>query len=248
MSTLPLSRLHAVAGRFVTCALAHISPLASGRATARYGVHRMPRGTVHHLAKGAAGVVMPFHSPAPPPREDQPEAFGGASKARGEHSFFQWGSMGSANNPWKSGRARAKYLILERMLPTSYPCFSTGYAEFSTGHVLGAACVPFSFFLSKSLKEKEKERGNGEGWRAKAIPQVNGDFPRVFAGAYFLGHGFWTGDYADPWKSLEIIHLTINDLMYFWCVSTDPQVAMPVLPSHAPNMVFSGGRWDEDAM
>lgn len=231
MSTLPLSRLHAAVGRFVPCALAHISPLASGRTKARYGAHRMPRGTVRPVVKGGPGTDMPCHSPAPPQQENQPEACGRASKARGAHSFSQWGGTGSADNPWKSGRARAKSLILEAMPPTSYPCFSTGYACFSTGCISAAAPAPLSFSLPKLLKEKEKERGNGEGSRAQAIPQVNGDFPRVFAGAYFLSHGFWTGDYADLWKSAETIYLIINDLMSGECVSTDPQVAMPVLPS-----------------
>lgn len=232
MRTLPFSRPHAAAGRFVTCALAHFSHLANGRAKARYGAHRMPCGTVRPVVKGGTGTDMPCHSPAPPQQKNQPEAFGRASKARGAHSFFQWGDAGSADNPWKSGRARAKSLILEAMPPTSYPCFSTDYAGFSTGRISGSAPAPLSFSLPKLLKEKEKERGNGQGWRANAIPQVNGDFPRVFAGAYFLSHGFWTGDYADTWKSVETNHLIINDLMSGGCVSTDPQVAMPVLPSH----------------
>ncbi|CAJ0819207.1 hypothetical protein LMG19087_03689 [Ralstonia wenshanensis] len=230
LATMP-SPLHAAVGRFVTCALAHFSLPACGCAMALRGAHGVRCSRVLQMARhGAAGDLVAL-SPAPPSRESRPGAFGQALEARGAHRFFQWGGTGSAENPWKSDLGGAKSLILEAMPSTSYQRFSTGCGGFSTGRVSAARPAAPSFSLSKSLKEKKKERGERQAGRAQVHPRVEGVFPRVRTPAYFLIHGFHRSERPDPWKSVEAKALRINGLWACRCASTGPQVALLVLPS-----------------
>lgn len=237
LATVP-SPLHAAAGRFVTCALAHFSLPACGRVVALPGAHDVPCGTVLQVAGHAAAGDQVAVSPVPPSRESRPGAFGQALEARGAHSFCQWGCTGSAENPWKSAPGRAKSLILEAMPPTSCPLFSTGCGGFSTGRVSPARPAAPSFSLSKSLKEKKKERGERQAGRAQEHPRVEGVFPRVRAPAYFLIHGFHRSKMANLWKSVEEKFREINGLHLRERESTGPHVALRVVPSRGSK----GGR------
>ncbi len=228
----------AAVGHFVTCALAHFSSPACGGATAAGGACVMVRGGVLPMDRGAAGSAAVLVSPVPPRQEDRPEAFGKTTRARGAHSFFQWGTTGSAGNPWKSGGGCAKSLILEAMPSTGYTRFSTGCPGFSTDRISAGRRSPFSFSLSKSLKRKRKKQGKEQAGRTQGHPRVGGVFPRVFASAYFFIHGFHRSERANPWKSVETNQLKINDLGRVGGRSTDPQVALPVLPLRR----VSGGR------
>ncbi len=233
-----LSPLHTAVGRFVTRALAHFSFPAGGGAMAACGACVAVCGGASRLDCGAAGTVSSLASPVPPQQGDRLEAFGEAARARGTHSFFQWGTTGSAGNPWKSGGGCAKSLILEAIPSTSYPRFSTGCLGFSTGRISAGRRLPLSFSLSKSLKRKRKKQGKEQAERAQGHPRVGCIFPRVFASAYFFIHGFHGSEMANPWKSVEIKRLKINELGGVRGRSTDPQVALPVLPLRR----VSGGR------
>jgi len=225
------SPLHAAAGRFVNCALAHFSLPACGRVAAVPGAHGVPRGSVLQVTGHGAGGDLVAVSPVPPSRESRPGAFGQALEARGAHRFFQWGDTGSAENPWKSGLGRAKSLILEAMPPTSRGRFSTGCGRFSTGRVSAARPAAPSFSLSKSLKEKKKEQGEKQAWRAQGHPRIEGVFPRVRIPAYFFIHGFHRSEAPYTWKPVDGKHREINGLVLRECESTGPQVAMRVVPS-----------------
>ncbi len=227
------SPLHAAVGRFVTCAPAHFSLPASGRAMALHGAHMVLCGGVLQMAERGVSVDVLAISPAPPSRESRPGAFGGALEARGAHSFSQWGSTGSAKNPWKSPLGGAKSLILEAMPPTSCPHFSTGCHGFSTGRISAARRPPLSFSLSKLLKRKRKKQRDRQAMRAHRHPRVGSVFPRVFTSAYFFIHGFHGSKTANPWKFVESIPFKINYLEMIRRRSTGPQVAMPVLLPHA---------------
>lgn len=240
LATVP-SRLHAAAGRVVTCALAHFNLPACGRVVALPGAHDVPCGTVLQVAGHAAAGDQVALSPVPPSRESRPGAFGQALEARGAHSFFQWRCTGSAENPWKSALGRAKSLILEAMPPTSCPLFSTGCGGFSTGRVSAARPAAPSFSLSKSLKEKKKEQGGRQAGRAQGHPRVEGVFPRVRAPAYFLIHGFHGSTAADLWKSVERKSFGINALRACRGASTDPQVALRVVPPSTEKIGYNGG-------
>lgn len=232
LATVP-SPFYAAAGRFVNCALAHFSLPACGRVVAVPGAHGVPRGSVLQVTGHGAGGDLVAVSPAPPSRESRLGAFGQALEVRGAHSFFQWGGTGSAENPWKSALGRAKSLILEAMPPTGRGRFSTGCGCFSTGRVSAARPAAPSFSLSKSLKEKKKERGEKQAGRAQGHPRVEGVFPRVRTPAYFFIHGFHGSEPANPWKSVEAKCFQINGLGANGCASTGPQVALPVVPSRA---------------
>ena len=225
-----VSQPHAAAGRFVPCALAHFSPPACGRAMDRFGARRMPRDHRLQMAGRAIGAGVLCLSPVPPSRGDRPGAFGGALEARGAHSFSQWGYSGSAENLWKSGCGRAKCLIPQANPSTSCHGFSTGCPRFSTGRISDGCRAAPSFSLSKSLKEKRKEQGESEAGRAQSHPRVEGVFPRVSTPAYFLIHGFHGSKRANLWKSVERKPFGISGLSLRRCASTDPQVALPVLP------------------
>ncbi|QCX50888.1 hypothetical protein E7Z57_12565 [Ralstonia pseudosolanacearum] len=227
------SPLPAAVGRFVSRALAHFSSPVCGGATAAGGACVVVLGSVLPMDRGAAGTVAVLASPVPPRQGKRLEAFGKAPRARGAHSFFQWGTTGSAGNPWKLGGGCAKSLILEAMLPTSYPRFSTGCAVFSTGHISAARRPPLSFSLSKSLKRKRKKQGERQAGHAQRHPRVGSVFPRIFASAYFFIHGFHRSERANPGKSVEDIPLKIKCLRGGGGRSTDPQVALPVLPLRA---------------
>ncbi|AUS41152.1 hypothetical protein CYD94_02145 [Ralstonia solanacearum] len=230
MLAILFSPLHAAAGRFVTCALAHFNPSAGVRAKARYSAHVALRDCVLPVAgRGAGGDVLAV-SPVPPSRDGRPGAFGGALEARGPHRFFQWGITGSADNPWKSALGCAKSLFPQENTPTGCRCFSTGCPVFSTGRVSVVRRAAPSFSLSKSLKEKKKEQGGRQAGRAQDDPRVEGVFPRVPAPAYFLVHGFHRSERANPWKSVEEKFFLNKGLGAAGCSSTDPQVALPVLP------------------
>lgn len=222
--------LHAAVGRFVTRALAHFSSPAGYGAMAACGACVAVRGGALRLDCGAASTVSALASPVPPQQGDRLEAFGEAVRARGAHSFSQWGTTGSAGNPWKSGGGCAKSLILKAIPSTSYPRFSTGCPRFSTGRISAARRRPLSFSLSKSLKRKRKKQGKEQAGRTQGHPRVGGVFPRVFASAYFFIHGFHGSKRANPWKSVETKQLRINGLGCIEGQSTDPQVALPVLP------------------
>lgn len=238
MRAFHLSPLRAAADRFVTCALAHFNLPAGERATALYDAHVVLRDQVPQATgRGAVADVLAV-SPAPLSRESRPGAFGGALEGRGPHRFSQWGTTGSAGNPWKSGGGCAKSLILEAMPSTGCPRFSTGCPRFSTGRISAARRPSLSFSLSKSLKRKRKKQGKEQAGRTQGHPRVGGVFPRVFASAYFFIHGFHRSERANPWKSVETNQLKINDLGRVGGRSTDPQVALPVLPLRR----VSGGR------
>ena len=238
---LALSPLHAATGRFVPCALAHFSPFACGHAIGRYGTRTVRRDYLVQMeGRAAAGDVLAV-SPAPPSRENQPEAFGEPSSAGGAHRFSQWGNSGSAANPWKTAVRSAKSLIPQANRPTSWPCDSTGYAVFSTDRVSAARPAAPSFSLSKSLKEKKKERGEKQAGRAQGHPRVEGVFPRVRTPAYFFIHGFHRSERANPWKSVERKAFAINDLGAEEWASTDPRVALRVVPPHAKEIGYNGG-------
>ncbi len=224
------SPLRAAVGRFVTRALAHFNTPASGGAMAAGGVYVAVRGGALRLDCGAAGTVSALASPVPPQQGDRLEAFGGAARAKGAHSFFQWGTTGSAGNPWKSGDGCAKSLILEAIPSTGYPRFSTGCPGFSTGRISAARRPSLSFSLSKSLKRKRKKQAGRQAGRAQRYPRVGGVFPRVFAPAYFFIHGFRGSERANPWKFVERKRFEINALSPDVRLSTDPQVALRVLP------------------
>lgn len=230
MLAIRFSPLHAAAGRFVTCALAHFNLSAAGRSIARHGAHVVLRDGVLQMAWRSASVDVLGISPVPPSQESRPGAFGGALEARGPHRFFQWGSTGSAENPWKSTLGRAKSLILEANPSTSCPRFSTGCPVFSTGRVSAVRRAAPSSSLSKSLKEKKKEQGGRQAGRAPGHPRVEGVFPRVRIPAYFLIHGFHGSERVNLWKPVEWKTFLINDLASPRCSSTDPQVALPVVP------------------
>ena len=229
MRTPAFSPLHAAAGRFVPCALAHFNPSAVGRAKAGHGAHMGLLDVVLQMAGGDAF----FASPAPPAREDRPAAFGGALEAREPHRFSQWGMAGSAENPWKLAVGFAKCLIPQANPPTSRPRFSTGWACFSTDHVSAARPAAPSFSLSKSLKEKKKEQGGRQSGRAHGHPRVESLFPRVRTPAYFFIHGFHGSERPDLWKSVEAKSFGINELCLCGGASTDPRVALRVVPSRA---------------
>lgn len=235
MLAIRLSPLHAAAGRFVLCALAHFNPSAVGRANARYGAPMCLSGIAPQMEGGVDAFAL---SPAPPSRENRPGAFGWALEARGSHRFSQWGVTCSAENPWKSAFRFAKCLIPQANLSTSCPRFSTGCARFSTGRVLAARPAAPSFSLSKSLKEKKKEQGGRQAGRTHGNPQVGCVFPRVRAPAYFLIHGFHGSGGADLWKPVETKSFEINTLRAFRGASTDTQVALRVVPS-------CGMKWGE---
>lgn len=226
MRTPAFSPLRAAAGRFVPCALAHFNRSAVKRAKARPDAHVGLPDDVLQMAGGDAFVA----SPVPPSREDRPEAFGRALEARGPHRFSQWGMTGSAENPWKSAFGFAKCLIPQVNPPTSRPRFSTGWACFSTGRVSAARPAAPSFSLSKSLKEKKKEQGGRQAKRAQGNPQVGCVFPRVRTSAYFLVHGFHGSEGADLWKPVEDKSFGFNELCLCRGASTDPQVALRVVP------------------
>ncbi|CAJ0700509.1 hypothetical protein LMG18102_03236 [Ralstonia mannitolilytica] len=230
MLAIAFSPLHAAAGRFVTRALAHFNPSAAGRCRAAYGALTELRGGVLRAAGRGTGVDVLAVSPTPPSRESRPGAFGAALEERGAHSFCKWGKSGSAENPWKSGFCRAKSLIPQANPSTSRSCFSTGCRGFSTGRILTVRPAPLSFSLSKSLKEKEKEQGKRQAEHAQGHPQVEGVFPRVPTPAYFFIHGFHGSERANLWKSVEQKSFSIKDLCASGHASTDPQVALPVLP------------------
>ena len=211
LATVP-SPFHAAAGRFVNCALAHFSLLACGHVVAVSGAHGVPCGSVLPMTGHGAGGDLVAVSPVPPSRESRPGAFGQALEARGAHSFCQWGSTGSAENPWKSTLGGAKSLILEAMPSTGYPWLSTGCAGFSTGRVSAARPAAPSFSLSKSLKEKKKEQGGKQAGRAQGYPRVEGVFPRVGTPAYFLIHGFRRSERANLWKPVDTKSFGINEL------------------------------------
>jgi hypothetical protein len=229
LATMP-SPFHAAAGRFVTCALAHFNLPACGRVVALHGAHGVPCGSVLQMAGHGAACELVALSPVPPSRESRPGAFGQALEARGAHRFFQWGDTGSAENPWKSGLGRAKSLILEAMPPTGQGRFSTGCGCFSTRRVSAARPAAPSFSLSKSLKEKKKERGRKQAGRAQGHPRVEGVFPRVRTPAYFFIHGFHGSERPDLWKSVEAKSFVINELCLRGGASTDPRVALRVVP------------------
>lgn len=220
------SPLHAAAGRFVPCALAHFNPSAVSRAKARHGAHV---GLPNVVLQMAGGDALAF-SPAPPSRENRPEAFGRALEARGPHRFSQWGVTGSAENPWKSAFGFAKCLTPQANPSTSRPRFSTGCARFSTGRVSAARSAAPSFSLSKSLKKKKKEQGGRQAKPAHGNPQVGCVFPRVRTLAYFLIHGFHGSEGANLWKPVEATSFEINELYPCRGASTDPQVALRVVP------------------
>ncbi|MGC5803765.1 hypothetical protein SNK19_19465 [Ralstonia pseudosolanacearum] len=230
MRAFHLSPLHAAAGRFVTCALAHFNLPAGERATALYGAHMVLRNQVPQATGRRAVADVLAVSPAPPSRESRPGAFGGALEGRGPHRFSQWGTTGSAGNPWISVGGCAKSLILEAIPSTGCPRFSTGCPRFSTGRISTARRPSLSFSLSKSLKRKRKKQGKEQAGRAQGHPRVRYVFPRVFAFAYFFIHGFHGSEMANPWKLVETNQLKINGLGYVGGRSTDPQVALPVLP------------------
>jgi|GEM_PF-2188127 len=232
LATVP-SPFHAAAGRFVTCALAHFSLPACGRVVAVPGAHGVPCGSVLQVTRYGAGGDLVAVSPAPPSRESRPGAFGQALEARGTHRFFQWGCTGSAENPWKSTLGRAKSLILEAMPSTSRGRFSTGCGRFSTGRVSAACPAAPSSSLSKSLKEKKNEQGERQAWRAHGHPQVRAGFPRVGTPAYFLLHGFHRSERANLWKPVDEKSFGINRLCLCGGATTDPQVALRVVPSRA---------------
>ncbi|CAJ0709241.1 hypothetical protein LMG19089_04924 [Ralstonia edaphis] len=237
LATVP-SPLHAAAGRFVTCALAHFNLPACGRVVALPGAHDVPCGTVLQVAGHAAAGDQVAVSPVPPSRESRPGAFGQALEARGAHSFFQWRCTGSAENPWKSALGRTKSLILEAMPPTSCPLFSTGCGGFSTGRVSAARPAAASFSLSKSLKEKKKEQGERQAGRAQEHPRVENVIPRVRTSAYFLIHGFHRSEMANLWKSVEEKVREIKGLCLRERESTGPHIALRVVPSRGSK----GGR------
>lgn len=227
MLAILFSPLHAAAGRFVPCALAHFNPSPVGRANARNGAHMCLSGIAPQMDGGVDAFAL---SPAPPSRENRPRAFGWALEARGAHRFSQWGGTGSAENPWKSAFRFTKCLIPQANSSTSCPRFSTGRARFSTGRVSAARPAAPSFSLSKSLKEKKKEQGGRRTGRAHGNPQVGCVFPRVRTPAYFLIHGFHGSKGADLWKRVEKNSFEINVLCAFRGASTDPQVALRVVP------------------
>ena len=238
---LALSPLHAATGRFVPCALAHFSPFACGRAIGRYGTPTVRRDYLLQMeGRAAAGDVLAV-SPAPPSREDRPEAFGEPSSAGRAHSISQWGTSGSAENPWKTAVRRAKSLIPQANRSTCGPCDSTGYAVLSTGCVSAARPVAPSFSLSKSLKEKKKERGERQAGRPQGHPRVEGVFPRVGTPAYFLIHGFCRSEMPNLWKPVERKIFAINYLATRWRASTDPRVALRVVPTRAKEIGYNGG-------
>lgn len=226
MRTPAFSPLHAAAGRLVPCALAHFNPSAVSRAKARHGAHV---GLPNVVLQMAGGDALAF-SPAPPSRENRPEAFGRALEAGGPHRFSQWGVTGSAENPWKSAFGFAKCLIPQANPSTSRPLFSTGCARFSTGRVSAARPAAPSFSLSKSLKKRKKEQGGRQAKRTQGNPQVGCVFPRVRTPAYFLIHGFHGLEGADLWKPVEAKSFEINELYPCRGASTDPQVALRVVP------------------
>ncbi|CAJ0741715.1 hypothetical protein R76696_03606 [Ralstonia mannitolilytica] len=169
-------------------------------------------------------------SPALSSRKRRPGAFGAAQEEREAHDLCRWGKAGSAKNPWKPGFRRAKSLIPQANPSTSRSRFSTGCRGFSTGCVLAVRPAPLSFSLSKSLKEKEKEPGERQVERAQGHPQVAGVFPRVPTPAYFFIHGFHGSERANLWKPVEQKSFLIKGLCASGHASTDPQVALPVLP------------------
>ena len=226
MRTPAFSRFHAAAGRFVPCALAHFNPSRAAGTNARNGDQVGLRDLVLQMAGGDALAA----SPVPPSRENRPEAFGRALEARGLHRFSQWGVTGNAENPWKSTFGFAKCLIHQANPPTSCPRFSTGCPHFSTGRVSAVRPAAPSFSLSKSLKEKKKEQGGRQAKRAHGNPQVGGVFPPVRTPAYFLIHGFHGSEGADLWKPVEAKSFEINELCPFRGASSDPQVALRVVP------------------
>ena len=241
LATVP-SPFHAAAGRFVNCALAHFSLPACGRVVALSGAHGVPPcGSVLQVTRYGAGGDLVAVSPVPPSRESRPGAFGQALEARGAHRFFQWGDTGSAENPWKSTLGPAKSLILEAMPSTGWGRFSTGYGHFSTGRVSAVRPAAPSFSLSKSLKEKKKEQGRKQAGRAQGHPRVEGVFPRVRTPAYFFIHGFHRSERANPWKSVEWKVFAINDLCDEEWASTDPRVALRVVPTRAKEIGYNGG-------
>lgn len=239
-ATVP-SPFHTAAGRFVNCALAHFSLPACGRVVALPSTHGVPCSSVLQMAGHRAADDLVALSPVPPSREGRPGAFGQALEARGAHSFSQWGCTGSAENPWKTALGRAKSLILEAMPSTGRGRISTGCAEFSTGRISAARPAAPSFSLSKSLKEKKKEQGERQAGRAQRHPRVEGVFPRVGTPAYFLIHGFSRSERPNLWKSVERKSFAINDLATRWRASTDPRVALRVVPTREKEIGYNGG-------
>lgn len=235
------SPLLAAAGRFDNCALAHFSLPACGRVVALPGAPGVTCGSVLQVAGHAAAGDLVALSPVPPSRESRPGAIGQALEARGAHSFFQWGSTGCAENPWKSALGCAKSLILEAMPSTGQGRFSTGCGGFSTGPVSAARPAASSFSLSKSLKEKKKERGERQAGRAQRHPRVEGVLPRVGTPAYFLIHGFSRAEKPNLWKPVERKAFAINELATRSRASTDPQVALRVVPTRAKEIGYNGG-------
>ena len=238
MLAILLSPLHAAAGRFVPCALAHFNPSAVGRTNAHNGAHMCLSGIAPQMDGGVDAFAL---SPAPPSRENRPGAFGWALEARGSHRFSQWGFTGSAENPWRSAFRFAKCLIHQANPSTSRPRFSTGCARFSTGRVSAARSAAPSFSLSKSLKEKKKERRGRQVGSRHGHPQVEGVFPRVLAPAYFLIHGFHSSTASDLWKSVERKSFGIKALRACRSASTDPQVALRVVPPRTKKIGYNGG-------
>lgn len=226
-----LSPFLAAVGRLVNCALAHFNPSSCGGVVALLGAHGRLRGSVLLMAGDAAAGDLVVVSPVPPSRESRPGAFGQALEAKGAHRFFQWGCTRSAGNPWKSTMCRAKSLILEAMQSTTCPRFSTGYGGFSTGRVLAAHSAFPSLSPSKSLNEKRKEQGGRQAERTLSNPRVAGLFPQVQAPAYFLIHGFHRSESANLWKVVEEKDRKINGLCLRKHESTDPQIALRVVPS-----------------
>ncbi len=220
------SPLPAAAGRFVIRALAHFSSLASRGDMAALG------GDALLGDRDAAAVARSVTSPAPPPTVGRPGAFGWPWKKRGVWGQFPWGRTGSAANPWIWALCGAKSLILEAMPSTCRLKFSTGCSGFSTGCVVSVRRRPSFSSLSKSLKEKRKEQGGKQAEGAQGHPRVAVVSPRVVAPAYFFIHGFHRSGKTNPWKSVEAIPFIINELCQHVGLSTDPQVALPVLPLH----------------
>jgi hypothetical protein len=183
-----------------------------------------------HLTKPhrqMGGRPTPYVCPdRPEPRSSaQPDLAGRICAGQG---------TGSARDTWFLTPAAPKSLIIEKSTATSRRSFATSPRRFAMSLFSGDRRAPYSFLLSKLLKEKKKEGLERKESGDIGPPRVDPDLPSIGGGAYFLGHASHESASGNSWQLMaehpfEIMHLAVGQMP-----PTSPRVALRVVRCGAP--------------
>lgn len=149
------------------------------------------------------------------------------------YSHTHRGGTGSANNSWISWVGSRKSLIPEEHASTSWGHFSTSQPFLSTSLVFALRRFPPLYLSLKLLKRKGKVIELGVKQRGYLYPRVRAVFPRVSATAQFLIHESAMQKMLTRGNSWMTLPLFFKALTLNQAPSTNPRVALPVLPFSA---------------